>query len=425
MRAFLVQLFLLFIIPTIIFGQTQISGGINEDTDWTIENSPYIITGNTVVFGKNTLTIEPGVVIKFEDNVQLRIQGKLTAIGNESDTIIFTSNNPNPKYGAWNEIYFEFEAECQLEFAKFEYAKNSLRFNYIKSTSQMKNLVFSNNSFAVNGNRGLRGFSFKNVRFINNDIGIGEAYGGVKLTNCLFDSNRIGAELLASSVDNCQFLNNSEIGLTGHTSTIRNSRFEFNNIGLEQSFSGGPQSSKMIGNNISNNNIGLSITGKNPKAVFKNNKICNNQILNVDNTSSYSGHDLSDNCWCTEDINEIENKINHGLDDINVGVVIFEPIATECEFVTDINNHSSVDYKIEIFPNPANNYLNIDLTDIAYPESVSIYDQIGNLIESISFTKGTINKIYKFDVSQYPTGVYFIKIRNKKKEIKVKFIKVE
>lgn len=425
MRAFLLELLILVIIPTIIFGQTHISGGINKNTEWKKENSPYIITGNTVVFGKNTLTIEPGVVIKFEDNVQLRIQGKLSAIGNETDTIVFTSNNSNPKYGAWNEIYFEFEAECQLEFAKFEYAKNSLRFNYLKSTSQMKNLVFSNNTFAVNGNRGLRGFSFENVTFINNDIGIVDAYGGVKLTNCLFDSNRIGAELLASSVENCQFLNNSEIGLTGHTSIIRNSRFEFNNIGLEQSFSGGPQSSKMIGNNISNNNIGLSITGKNPKAVFKNNKICNNKILNVDNTSSYSGHDLSDNCWCTENINEIENKINHGLDDINVGVVIFEPIATECDFVTDVKNHSSANYKIEIFPNPANNYLNINLTDIANPESASIFDQKGNHIESISFTKGNIDKYFRIDVSQYPTGVYFIRIRNKKNELKAKFIKVE
>jgi len=41
--------------------QTTVSGGIYSNTTWTLANSPYVITGNIVVFPAATLTIEPGV----------------------------------------------------------------------------------------------------------------------------------------------------------------------------------------------------------------------------------------------------------------------------------------------------------------------------------------------------------------------------
>ena len=45
--------------------QTNVSGGIYANTTWTLANSPYIVTDTVVVFPGVTLTIQPGVTVKF------------------------------------------------------------------------------------------------------------------------------------------------------------------------------------------------------------------------------------------------------------------------------------------------------------------------------------------------------------------------
>ena len=52
-----------------LFSQTSVSGGIYQNTTWTIAGSPYIVTGSVVVFPGNTLTIQPGVEIKIDNLV--------------------------------------------------------------------------------------------------------------------------------------------------------------------------------------------------------------------------------------------------------------------------------------------------------------------------------------------------------------------
>ena len=45
--------------------QTNVSGGIYQNTTWTLAGSPYIVTGSVVVFPGKTLTIEPGCEVRF------------------------------------------------------------------------------------------------------------------------------------------------------------------------------------------------------------------------------------------------------------------------------------------------------------------------------------------------------------------------
>jgi hypothetical protein len=94
----LIALFILFFTAN-SFSQTNVSGGIYQNTTWTQAGSPYFVTGSIVVFPGKTLTIEPGCEVRFTaDNtfntgnfIYLEIRGTLIALGTDANKIKFTS----------------------------------------------------------------------------------------------------------------------------------------------------------------------------------------------------------------------------------------------------------------------------------------------------------------------------------------------
>lgn len=68
-----------------------IGGNISKDSTLTLEGSPYLVEANLVVKNGATLTIEPGVRLKFNPSVGMTIRGTLKAMGTESNKIVFTS----------------------------------------------------------------------------------------------------------------------------------------------------------------------------------------------------------------------------------------------------------------------------------------------------------------------------------------------
>ncbi|MEW6620414.1 MAG: right-handed parallel beta-helix repeat-containing protein [bacterium] len=107
---------------------TDVSGVISESATWTLAGSPYIVTGDVYVQGSNTptLTIEPGVIVKFDQYiVGLYIGynnfGKIIA-----NNATFTSNQGTPSKGYWNGICFYDKAEdssilnnCLIEYGGY------------------------------------------------------------------------------------------------------------------------------------------------------------------------------------------------------------------------------------------------------------------------------------------------------------------
>ena len=76
------------VLPAVSAGATNVSGTITTTT-WTAASSPYRVTGTITVPTGNTLTIEPGVDVLFDADVQFVVQGALDAVGTETDSIRF------------------------------------------------------------------------------------------------------------------------------------------------------------------------------------------------------------------------------------------------------------------------------------------------------------------------------------------------
>ncbi|WP_017378558.1 cell wall-binding repeat-containing protein [Paenisporosarcina sp. TG-14] len=83
---------------------TNVSGIINQDTTWTLANSPYFLTEDIQIAHGVKLSIEPGVIIEGNNN-RIRVFGEFSAIGNADSKIILREVNIEPGAGNSNEEY--------------------------------------------------------------------------------------------------------------------------------------------------------------------------------------------------------------------------------------------------------------------------------------------------------------------------------
>ena len=99
------NLFFLCLVMGLSAHAKDVGGPILEDTTWTKVDSPFIVKQHVTVIEDVTLTIEPGVTVKFNKDIALLIDGTLVAKGTESEKIIFTSNGDLAP-GFWGFISF-------------------------------------------------------------------------------------------------------------------------------------------------------------------------------------------------------------------------------------------------------------------------------------------------------------------------------
>ncbi len=89
---------------------------------WRKTASPYIVTGDITVPRNKTLTIEPGVTVKFAGHFGLTVgyKGKLLAVGTEQDRIVFTAGD---KEEGWFGLrLINAGSDDKLQYCTFEYA---------------------------------------------------------------------------------------------------------------------------------------------------------------------------------------------------------------------------------------------------------------------------------------------------------------
>ena len=203
---------------------------ISGNTTWIQANSPYIVTSNITVLYGVTLTIEPGVVIKFTSGAGLIIDGDLIAQGNVTNRIRFTTNAAVSAQGDWAGIWIRQSGHCNITNSILEYATQGINFE-----ARGHELTSSLTSSQVRSNIvGIRvagdSIILDKLAIENNtDSGAHSLYGGGSITNSIISNNNIGI----SGADNItnSIISNNDIGISGGGS-ITNSIISNNNIGI-------------------------------------------------------------------------------------------------------------------------------------------------------------------------------------------------
>lgn len=157
---------------------------INDGT-WLNHGVPFVMWADMTIADANTLTLNPGITMKFNATARLLVNGGLIADGDAANHFTFTSNAITPAPGDWENIYFNAAETSILNYCDFSYG------------GLANGQVYSNNSGA-----------------------------NVTISNCTFDnSGTYGVRINGTSqgtLDNCSFTNNNDYAIRTMGNAVKN-----------------------------------------------------------------------------------------------------------------------------------------------------------------------------------------------------------
>jgi len=458
MKKTLLFLSITFLILNTGYSQTNVSGGIYANTLWTKANSPYIVTGDIVVFPGYTLTIQPGVVVKFDTNTSIEIrQSTIIAVGTPTDSITFTSNSKTPGPGSWNKIELNGQLTSTFAYCNFMYATSGLDGSPSAGTDSA---YFEHSAFRYNTNgiyncqlinvdscnfyynsAGINGLAIGFVTscsFLHNQIGVSENQNG-RIKGCIIEYNNKGMySLINGTVDNCiikynyngvfnlngnygsAFKNtiidsnkNNGIQLDigfGNTDTIMNCKIRYNRVGINDSsgVDGSIEQSTIQQNIIDSNKYGIILD---ESSQISCNSICANSIYDL----YYLGTNnlrVPNNYWCTTDSAAAHATIYDGHDNITYGLILVTPMDTApcANIVTSVKNiplPSVTSFKL--YPNPFTTSTTLKFENPKNENStLSVYNFMGQQLISINNITANQVQINRGDLTD---GVYFFQLK--------------
>ena len=357
------------------FSQTPVSGGIYQNTNWTLAGSPYIVTGSIVVFPGNTLNIEPGVEIQIDNqtntDIYIETRGTINCVGTDALPIKIyalydTLNNvgwrgfycTSTQGGVLNADRFHIsnaQAPFGYETALNNYQYTNCKFSHCFQAVTVANSVNLSNCQLIDNEVAVYGWSYftiENCFFKDNTTSIYAYSTALQMTNCNFIDNQIGLTFAANVYDsiyisdcqfqnngvainypnngkiqNCFFSDNTTAIQAAYNCEILNNEFNYNELALEASVNAD------IHNNQINNNIGglliSNVSAAQDSPLIYDNEICSNINFNVNNNTNMN-YSLLSNCFCGLDSSAIEDYLIDGYDDITKGLINYTLYDTTC-----------------------------------------------------------------------------------------------
>lgn len=302
---------------------TPIGGVIQQNTTLTRTSSPYLVTHHILVPEGIMLTIEPGVMLRFDGNYYIRVEGTFIADGTEERRIIFTSNKQNPQPGDWDKIRFMDTSTdwngvsgSVIRYSTFEYSGGGGQPSNATIAAEGASPLIENNEvfqFETAFIWTTRSNSIIRYNIVQGGVilqGGGAGYiiavsdgNGLIVNNTISNNNGgngqftgIACDNAASIIENNLVENNSGKGVSGSCSSIIRNNTIINNarggmhvwggaiitdnivsgngqIGIELQ---GDNNTELFGNTISGSDIGVDISN-NPIGRFERNTIINNR----------------------------------------------------------------------------------------------------------------------------------------------------
>jgi hypothetical protein len=285
--------------------QTTASGIIETDTSWSIEHSPYIVTGDIVVKRNATLTIQPGVEVRFDGFYGLTVQGTLIADGTAGVQQL-KENPENIAIGQSIEVkildfppktYEHTNLPASQQLSPVSLYSDIILFTSNKSFPEIKDwkgILFDN----TNDNKSLLRF----VKIQYADIGVDCFSSMPRITDCIVKNNQYGITWsFPPPTVNHNIISDNIYGLAISDYIVLNK------------------------NIITSNEVG--IIAATPCMLLENN-IFGNIGYALIYTSQGSFVDARYNWWGTIAIDSISRQIYDGDDDAKLGKVLYQPILT-------------------------------------------------------------------------------------------------
>jgi parallel beta-helix repeat protein len=325
-------------------GPTYVSGSITSDTTWDLAGSPYIVFGHIYVAFGVTLTIEPGVEVRFDGEFGMHVNGSLIAIGTETNRINITSHITPPSPNNWKDIKINTSGHVEIKYCDISYSLSAIEIhssnNIIINNTITNNLIginfgssptnnntISNNTFS-NVRRGLNLQSSSNNTITNNNFfDEGISMGGDQLSHynshTIPDNNQVNGKPLYYYKDsngiNIDGIPVGELILANCTDVdVRNIQINNTDMGILGAYS---SNITIENNDVLVTDMGIwfyessnsSITNTNVKNIEKsgivlewssNNTITNNDVMNVGEIGIYLVNDANTNIITNNNISE-------------------------------------------------------------------------------------------------------------------------
>jgi hypothetical protein len=89
----------------------------------------YSVHEDIEISMNSTLTVNPGQIVYFDLGTGFSVYGYLTAAGNNTSSITFTSSEGNPSFGDWDGISFRNGSGGTINYVSISYAENGIEIN--------------------------------------------------------------------------------------------------------------------------------------------------------------------------------------------------------------------------------------------------------------------------------------------------------